>query len=76
MTVQLDCEAEVQPEMFGKWLKDDVEVESVNGSIVIDRVGQGDIGWYQCFLDYLGQEYSSIAYFLSVKPNLNEDYTK
>ena len=68
MTVSLDCKADVQPKILGSWLKDEAPYSSQNGSIVIDAATVHDIGWYQCYIIYNGEEYSSISYFLSVQP--------
>ncbi len=70
MTVSLDCDADVRPKLVGKWVKDDVEVESSagRGRVLIDRAGRDDVGWYQCSIVYNGDEYSSIAYYLNVIP--------
>lgn len=67
MTVVLECFADVQPQMTGSWLKDEFPMESVNGSLIIDSVSSEDVGWYQCYINYNGEEYSSIGYFLNVK---------
>ena len=67
MTVSLECDADVRPKTFGSWLKDEEEMASENGTVVIYEAGLGDVGWYQCYILYNGEEYSSIAYFLSVK---------
>ena len=77
MTVSLDCDADVKPKSFGKWIKDERILESENGSYVIDSVTHQDTGWYQCFIEYNGNEYSSIGYFLSVKvPDTPDDITE
>ncbi|TRY79850.1 hypothetical protein TCAL_07381, partial [Tigriopus californicus] len=67
MTVVLECYADVQPEMTGSWLKDEFPMASDNGSLIIDSVSTEDVGWYQCYITYNGEEYSSIGYFLNVK---------
>ena len=69
MTLSLECLVDVYPQTFGFWLKDEEEADSVNGTIVLDAVGVDDAGWFQCYVIYNGEEYSSIAYFLSVKEN-------
>jgi hypothetical protein len=52
---------------FGSWLKDDEELPSFNGTVVHDETSLNDAGWYQCYVIYNSEEYSSISYFLSVK---------
>ena len=37
---------------------------AANGTIVFDEIRPEDSGWFQCFVIYGGEEYSSIAYFL------------
>ena len=41
---------------------------SINGTIILDAISLSDIGWYQCYIIYNGDEYSSVAYFLNVQP--------
>lgn len=73
MTVSLSCDAEVQPRSECRWLKDELPVTSSDGVIVMDGVTQADVGWYQCYVGYKNENYSSIGYFLNVKP-LDDDY--
>eukprot|EP00095_Tigriopus_kingsejongensis_P010924 maker-scaffold238_size242079-snap-gene-1.21 protein:Tk10924 transcript:maker-scaffold238_size242079-snap-gene-1.21-mRNA-1 annotation:"faint sausage " len=67
MTVSLECRADVQPPMTGSWLKDEMHMASTNGTLIIDSVSIENVGWYQCYIAYNGEEYSSIGYFLNVK---------
>ncbi len=38
------------------------------GRLVLDRAEEEDSGWYQCAMDYEGEEYTSVAYYLNVIP--------
>ena len=55
---------------FGSWLKDEERLPSPtsrassNGTVVFDEIRPEDSGWFQCFVMYDGEEYTSIAYFL------------
>ncbi len=55
-----------------RWLKDE-RLLSESETLVIGRAGPSDVGWYQCSLEYMGEEYSSIAYFLNVQGVLREE---
>jgi len=68
MTISLACDADVRPKMIGRWLKDEKALNSTsNGIVIIDKASADDVGWYQCSINYNGEEYSSIAYYLNVK---------
>jgi len=73
MTLSLQCLVDVYPQTFGSWLKDEERLPSPtsrassNGTVVFDEIRPEDSGWFQCFVMYDGEEYTSIAYFLSVK---------
>ena len=70
MTVELECAADIGDTSSARWVKDNLPIASKGGKVFIDRVDpEIDPGWYQCFLDFLGDEYSSVAYFLTVKPS-------
>ena len=75
-----------------KWMKNEVPVNDddyggrlrdSNGAVTIMRMSLPDVGWYQCYTNLGGETYSSIGYFLNVKPaekfedenDLNEDNT-
>ena len=55
---------------FGSWLKDEERLPSPtsrassNGTVVFDEIRPEDSEWFQCFVMYDGEEYTSIAYFL------------
>jgi hypothetical protein len=54
-----------------QWLKDEKSIPTStrisSGLLLIDRISLEDIGWYQCSLDYEGEVYTSIGYFLNVQ---------
>ena len=54
-----------------QWLKDEKSIpsstRSSSGLLLIDRISLEDIGWYQCSLEYEGEVYTSIGYFLNVQ---------
>ena len=75
-----------------KWMKNEVPVndddyggrlKDSDGAVTIMRMSLSDVGWYQCYTNVDDETYSSIGYFLNVKPadnleeenNANEDNT-
>ena len=50
---------------------DDVggSLRQVKGAVTIMSMSMSDVGWYQCYTDLDGETYSSIGYFLNVKPS-------
>lgn len=54
-----------------QWLKDEklipTSTRTSSGLLLIDRINLEDIGWYQCSLDYEGEVFTSIGYFLNVQ---------
>ena len=38
------------------------------GAVTIMRMSLSDVGWYQCYTNVDDETYSSIGYFLNVKP--------
>jgi hypothetical protein len=74
------CEVERKKSFGGsnpRWLKDEKAIESTNSStLLFDRINSEDIGWYQCSINHEGETYSSIGYFLNVKPSSfdNDDF--
>ena len=79
--------------LIPKWMKNEVPVDENDyegrfrdsgGSVTIMQMGMSDVGWYQCYTKVDGESYSSIGYFLNVKPDddfetqidTNEDSTK
>jgi hypothetical protein len=61
-----------------KWMKNEVPVndddyggrlKDFNGAVTIMSVEMSDVGWYQCYTEVDGENYSSIGYFLNVKPS-------
>ena len=58
------------------WLKDDKLINGTSGGVLtFERIGSGDVGWYQCSVVHDGETFSSIGYFLSVKPVMADDST-
>ena len=58
------------------WLKDERPINSTLGGILtFERISSGDVGWYQCSVVHDGETFSSIGYFLSVKPVFMDDST-
>ena len=61
-----------------KWMKNEVPVDENDydgrfresgGAVTIMQMGMSDVGWYQCYTKVDGETYSSIGYFLNVKPD-------
>ena len=50
---------------------DDVggSLRQLKGAVTIMSMSMSDVGWYQCYTDLDGETYSSIGYFLNVKPS-------
>ena len=64
--------------LIPKWMKNEVPVgendyegrfRESGGSVTIMQMGMSDVGWYQCYTKVDGESYSSIGYFLNVKPD-------
>ena len=65
-------------EIIPKWMKNEIPVDiddvggslrQVKGAVTIMSMSMSDVGWYQCYTDLDGETYSSIGYFLNVKPS-------
>ena len=65
-------------EIIPKWMKNEIPVDiddvggslrQVKGAVTIMSMSLSDVGWYQCYTDLDGETYSSIGYFLNVKPS-------
>ena len=63
-----------------KWMKNEVPVndedyggrlKDADGAVTIMKMSMSDVGWYQCYTKVGGETYSSIGYFLNVKPAEN-----
>ena len=61
-----------------KWMKNEIPVDiddfggslrQLKGAVTIMSMSMSDVGWYQCYTDLEGETYSSIGYFLNVKPS-------
>ena len=64
--------------LIPKWMKNEVPVDENDydgrfresgGAVTIMQMGMSDVGWYQCYTKVDGETYSSIGYFLNVKPD-------
>ena len=78
MTFQI-CEVERKKSADAsgpKWLKDEAAINSTSdGVLTFERIASADIGWYQCSVTHDGEVFSSIGYFLNVKPVMVDNST-
>jgi hypothetical protein len=50
-------------------MKNEKPIHSAKGGhLIFDRIRTDDVGWYQCSVSHDGETFSSIGYFLNVKP--------
>jgi len=65
--VRLECRVDSQPASLPYWEKDGEKV-SEEGDLALDRVTPAHQGWYQCNANHKLGNYSSVGYYLAVRP--------
>ena len=77
MTVVLGCDVDANPLVNATgWLKNEKQLNnSGSPGLTLKNVDIKDVGWYQCTTKYLGESYSSIGYFLNVRPAFDDEAT-
>lgn len=74
IAVSLKCDVDANPRALPMWMKDDVTPpvqQSPDGFLNFSRIEKQHSGWYKCMTRHQMGRFSSIGYFLNVRPDID-----